>query len=151
MIQFLLGLIKPFEGLYKKLSNGLIGPYICPAGFPTQGWGLLVKDMNVPPITPDEAERRLMEALPFYINQAFMLSPTLKDAKPEQVAAVVDFIFNLGPVKYRSSTLRKRVNEGDWDGACDEFMRWVYGGGKKLPGLIARRAAEVYLIKSALN
>jgi lysozyme len=143
-------LIKPFEGLAKKLGNGLIGPYICPAGYPTQGWGLLVANLAVPPITTQEAEARLDAAIPYYVDVAFTLSPSLVRATPEQIAAVVDFIFNLGALRYKASTLRKRVNEEDWDGACEEFMKWVYGGGKKLPGLVARRAAEVALIRRSL-
>jgi len=48
--------------------------------------------------------------------------------------------------RYRSSTLRKRVDAQDWAGAKQELARWVYGGGKKLPGLIRRRAAEATLL-----
>jgi len=140
-------LIKPFEGLAKKLANGLIGPYICPAGFATQGYGLLVKDMSVEPVTPGEAEDRLEKALPYYVNEAFRLSPGLVNATPEQQAAIVDFVFNLGAVKYKTSTLRKRVNEGDWEAACVELRKWVNGGGRKLPGLVARREAEILLIR----
>lgn len=148
MLELLLTfLIKPFEGLAKKLANGLIGPYICPAGFATQGYGLLVKDLSVEPVTPGEAEDRLKTAVPYYINWAFKLSPNLVNATPGQQAAIVDFIFNLGHVAYKTSTLRKRVDEGDWDGACNELRRWVNGGGRKLPGLVARREAEIVLIR----
>lgn len=148
MLELLLTfLIKPFEGLAKKLANGLIGPYICPAGFATQGYGLLVKDMTVDPITPGEAEDRLKAAVPYYVQEAFRLSPNLVNATPEQQAAIVDFIFNLGSVKYKTSTLRKRVNEGDWEAACVELRKWVNGGGRKLPGLVARREAEILLIR----
>lgn len=147
MLEFLLGLIKPFEGLAKKLANGLIGPYICPAGYPTRGYGILVKDMTVPAITPEVAETELLNALPYYVREAFRLSPGLKDATPAQQAAIVDFVFNLGSTKYKCSTLRKRVDEGDWGAACLELRKWVNGGGRKLPGLVARRKAEILLIK----
>lgn len=140
-------LIKPFEGLAKKLASGLIGPYICPAGFATQGYGLLVKDMSVEPVTPGEAEDRLKGALPYYVNWALKLSPSLVNATSGQQAAIVDFIFNLGPTAYKTSTLRKRVNEGDWEAACAELRKWVNGGGRKLPGLVARREAEILLIR----
>lgn len=146
MISLLTKIIRTFEGMAKMVA-GLVYPYICPAGYPTQGIGLLVKDMSVPPITPEEAERRLQNVLPYYINETFKLSPGLVNAPPECQAAIVDFVFNLGVTAYRASTLRKRVNEGDWPAACSELMRWVNGGGKKLPGLIARRTAESLLIK----
>lgn len=55
--------------------------------------------------------------------------------------AIVDF-FNLGAGRLQTSTLRRRINQRDWTGAAAELRRWVYGGGKVLPGLVARRAAE---------
>ncbi|EPC3541486.1 glycoside hydrolase family protein [Aeromonas caviae] len=45
-----------------------------------------------------------------------------------------------------TSTLRRRVNQRDWTAAGQELRRWVYGGGKVLPGLVTRREAEVALI-----
>lgn len=148
MINLLTKIIRTFEGM-AKLVKGMVYPYICPAGYPTQGIGLLVKDMSVPPITPEEAETRLQNALPYYINETFRLSPNLRNAPPECQAAIVDFVFNLGVVAYRASTLRKKVDDGDWPAACEQLMRWVNGGGKKLPGLVARRTAECLLIKNS--
>jgi len=42
----------------------------------------------------------------------------------------------------QTSTLRRRVNQRDWAAASTELRRWVYGGGRVLPGLVARREAE---------
>lgn len=44
--------------------------------------------------------------------------------------ANVDFVYQMGETKYRTSTLLRRFNAGDRYGAPDEFMRWVYVGGK---------------------
>jgi lysozyme len=66
-----------------------------------------------------------------------------------RLAAIVDFTFNLGAGRLQTSTLRRRVNQRDWTGAVTELRRWIYGGGKVLPGLKARRRAEVQLIDSA--
>lgn len=44
--------------------------------------------------------------------------------------ANVDFAFQMGETKYRRSTLLARFNAGDRYGAPDEFLRWVYTGGK---------------------
>ena len=41
-------LIKPFEGLHKLLPDGRVGAYMCPAGYPTQGWGIVVPSLQVP-------------------------------------------------------------------------------------------------------
>jgi lysozyme len=70
-------------------------------------------------------------------------------AEPEgRLAAIVDFTFNLGAGRLQASTLRRRVNQRDWVAARQELSRWVYGGGKVLPGLVARREAEVGLLLS---
>lgn len=45
-------------------------------------------------------------------------------------AAHADFVVQMGEPKYRSSTLLARFNRGDRYGAPDEFLRWVYVGGK---------------------
>ena len=67
--------------------------------------------------------------------------------EPEsRLAAIVDFTFNLGAGRLQTSTLRRRVNQRDWTAAGQELRRWVYGGGKVLPGLVTRREAEVALI-----
>ena len=57
-------------------------------------------------------------------------------------AALVDFVYNVGEPKFSHSTLLKKLNTGDTVGACNELTRWVYSGGKKLPGLVKRREAE---------
>lgn len=59
-----------------------------------------------------------------------------------QFGALISFTFNLGPANLRSSTLLTKLNAGDYAGAADEFGRWVHGGGKVMPGLVKRRAAE---------
>nr|NDG07649.1 lysozyme [Oxalobacteraceae bacterium] len=63
-----------------------------------------------------------------------------------RLAAIVDFTFNLGAGRLQTSTLRRRVNQRDWDAASYEPRRWVYGGGKVLSGLVARRAAAALLL-----
>ncbi|MBI5491478.1 MAG: lysozyme [Deltaproteobacteria bacterium] len=62
--------------------------------------------------------------------------------KPCQFAALIDFSFNLGAGNLQVSTLRKAVNRGDVDRAAEQFSRWVYARGVKLPGLVRRRTAE---------
>lgn len=59
-----------------------------------------------------------------------------------QFDALVSFVFNLGGGRLAASTLLRRLNRKDYDGAAEQFSKWVFGGGKKLPGLIARREAE---------
>lgn len=59
-----------------------------------------------------------------------------------QRAAFSDIIFNIGEDKFKHSTMLRLINGGKPLEACKELLRWVYAGGKKLPGLIARRQAE---------
>lgn len=70
-------------------------------------------------------------------------------AEPEgRLSAIVDFTFNLGTGHLQMSTLRRRINQRDWVAAGQELRRWVYGGGKVLLGLVARRSAEAALTLS---
>lgn len=57
-------------------------------------------------------------------------------------AALTSFTYNVGARAFCGSTLARRINRGEWPAACAELDRWVYAGGKLLPGLVKRRAAE---------
>lgn len=139
-------LIKLFEGCHERLRDGSIGPYLCPAGYPTQGWGIVVPSMDVPPISQAMADAVLEREIPRYMAQALALSPVLA-AHPRKLGAITSFVFNLGPGRYRASTLRRRVNEQDWEAAGQEMLKWTRGGGRVLPGLVRRRKAEAaYLV-----
>lgn len=59
-----------------------------------------------------------------------------------QQAALVSFAFNVGVDKACASTFVRRINGGEGRAACPELSRWIYAGGRVLPGLIGRRAAE---------
>ena len=65
-----------------------------------------------------------------------------------QFDALVSFAFNLGPANLKSSTLLRKVNSGDVNGAADEFLKWNHAGGQVLAGLTARRNAEKTLFLS---
>lgn len=144
-------LIKHFEGLSKVKSDGLVYPYLCPAGYPTQGYGIRVESLAVPPITRDEAEDRLARVLPMYIQDTVALCPVLAD-EPRKLAALADFTFNLGRARLAGSTLRKRVNARNWAAAQRELSRWVWGLNprtgtmEQLPGLVLRRQAEAAIL-----
>lgn len=59
-----------------------------------------------------------------------------------QRAALYSFTYNVGSSAFSKSTLLKRLNSGDVDGACEELRRWVYAGGMKWRGLMNRRQTE---------
>ena len=141
-------LAKRFEGFERKVRRGIeitAVPYICPAGFWTIGYGHLCYPKH-PPITEAEAEVYLARDLLTALAGTLRYCPVLA-AEPEgRLAAIVDFTFNLGAGRLQTSTLRRRVNQRDWAAAATELRRWVYGGGKVLPGHVTRREAEVGLL-----
>ncbi len=55
-----------------------------------------------------------------------------------QYDALVDFAFNVGEDQFDSSTLLRKLNQGDYAGAANEFKRWVHDDGKVQPGLVKR-------------
>lgn len=133
-------LAQEFEGL------SLI-PYHDPVGFKTIGYGHLLSRTpwatleTTGPITHEEAERLLAEDM-----QSAAASVTRLVTVPltdYQRAALIDFTFNCGAGNLARSTLLKVINEGAYDAAPAEFLKWVYARGKKLPGLVRRREAEV--------
>jgi lysozyme len=137
--------LKPFEGFHRVVQRRpvlLAAPYLCPANYWTIGFGILC-DKNHPQITMEQGEAMLQAAVPAYISHALRLSPRLSG---QRLIAIADFIFNLGPTRYAASTLRRRVNAQDWPGARTEIRRWVFGGGRKLPGLVLRRETEAALL-----
>jgi len=67
------------------------------------------------------------------------------DLAQHQFDALVDFCFNAGRGKFLGSTLLRDLNRGDCKGAAAQFGLWVHAGGKVVPGLVRRRAAEAAL------
>ena len=148
MPQAAIDLAKRFEGFERKVKHGIeitAVPYICPAGFWTIGYGHLC-DSKHPPITEAEAEVYLACDLQTALAATLRYCPVLATEPEGRLTAIVDFTFNLGAGRLQTSTLRRRVNQRDWTAACQELRRWVYGGGKALPGLVSRRQAEANLL-----
>lgn len=141
-------LAKRFEGFHRVPKSDPLRrahPYICPAGYMTIGYGHLC-DPKHAPITRAEAESYLAADLRTALNATLRYCPVLATEPEGRLAAIVDFTFNLGAGRLQTSTLRRRINQQDWAAAGQELRRWVYGGGKVLPGLVARREAEAVLL-----
>lgn len=64
-----------------------------------------------------------------------------------QFDALVSFAYNVGAGNLKSSTLLKKLNAGDYEGAANEFAKWNKAGGKELAGLTRRRAAEAAMFR----
>jgi lysozyme len=143
-------LAKRFEGFHRvpKSDPDRAHPYVCPAGFWTIGYGHLC-DPTHPPISVAEGEAYLARDLVTALDATLRICPVLATEPEGRLAAIVDFTFNLGAGRLQTSTLRRRVNQRDWQGAAHELRRWVNGGGRVLPGLLARRACEAALLRLA--
>jgi len=141
----LVELVKECEGFHKvvKLSSPpMAAPYLCPAGYWTVGYGHLCLP-NSPPCTREQAEAWLKEDLVSASNSVCRLVSVPLTAN--QRDALTSWVFNLGSGRFRGSTLRAKLNRGNYSEVPAEMSKWIYGGGVKLPGLIKRRALEVQL------
>ncbi|ENZ3704425.1 lysozyme [Serratia marcescens] len=131
-------LIKGFEGLRLKAYQDSVGVWTI--GY---GWTQPVDGKEVGPgmrIDQATADRLLKCGVVQYeqgVNQLVKVKIT-----QGQFDALVSFAYNLGLRSLSTSTLLQKLNAGDTQGAADQFGRWVNAGGKRLDGLVARRAAE---------
>lgn len=137
-------LIRRFEGLRLR-------PYLCSAGVATIGYGATFYEdgsrvtLADPPITAERAEILLQHMIRrTFLPAVLRLCPGADT--PGRVAALVSFAFNLGIGALKASTLRRRVNAGEWAQVPDEFCKWTRAGGRVLRGLVLRREAEAALI-----
>jgi lysozyme len=140
------------SSLCKKWEGLSLKPYICPAGYPTIGYGSTFYlngksvTMQDPPITLETANELLSNNLVRFYQQTLALCPYLASESPQRMAAILDFVYNLGSSRLKISTLRKKINEGNWEEAKVELAKWVYSGPRRLPGLVKRRQDEINLI-----
>ncbi len=154
-----------FEGYRNK-------PYRCSAAIWTVGWGhaMYADQLSLPNVRKEgytgltrgdyqlkEGDNRvwskeeLVELFKVDINSfergVLRLSPNLAGHQ-SKFDAVVSFAYNAGLGNYQRSTIRMKVNRGDWESAAEAFMSWTKAGGKEVAGLVKRRKAEVALFLS---
>ena len=138
-------LCRQFEGYRAK-------PYLCPAGVATIGYGSTYyadkRTVTLEDAPMDEPTARallMIELEHTYLPGVLRNCPGLiTDVR--KCNAIVDFCYNLGTGRLQTSTLKRKINAGDWEGAAEQLMLWTKGGGKVLPGLLKRRQAECALI-----
>jgi lysozyme len=126
---------------FLRSREGLrLSPYPDAGGY-SIGYGHFLGSRPEPAnITTQQAEKWLQQdANAAAIAVAKYVSVPLSQ---NQFDALVSFVFNLGAQNFAGSTLLDKLNTGDYDGAAEEFDRWVYSGGQVLGGLKTRRAFE---------
>ena len=101
-------------------------------------WGTISRERGLTLLSEDarEAARAVEHSVRVPLSQ-------------EQVDALVSFVFNVGVGAFGSSTLLRKLNARDRQGAADELLRWSRAGGRVLEGLLNRRRAERALFLSS--
>ena len=135
-----LDLIKRFEGFSPTV-------YTCPAGWPTIGFGHLVREFECKQFETgiDEDVGAALLRRDVGVAERAVLRLIRIPLDDGQFDALVSFTFNLGAGALQRSTLRRKVNRDEHEAIPAEFRRWVWAGGRKVSGLVRRREAEASL------
>ncbi len=138
-----LALIKRFEGFASEI-------YICPADWPTIGYGHVVRDGEQVRFADgiDETEAEALLRRDVKTAERAVLRLIRVPLEDGQFDALSSFAFNLGAGALQRSTLRRKVNREEHAAVPVEFRRWVWAGGRRLKGLVRRREAEAALYMS---
>ena len=125
--------------------------YVCPAAWPTIGYGHVVRNDERERFTDgiDEAEAEELLRGDVAAAERAVLRLIRVPLEDGRFDALCSFTFNLGAGALQRSTLRRKVNREEHDAVPAEFWRWVWAGGRKLKGLIRRRDAEAALYSGA--
>lgn len=124
-------------------------PYRCAAGVWTIGFGTTRYPdgrrvtKSDPDCTREQAEQWLHHELEKAERVVIRYCKIYLNDK--QRAALASFVYNLGSGAFRASTLRRRINSGEWGDVPYQMSRWNKAGGRVLRGLVRRRAAEAEL------
>jgi lysozyme len=137
-------LCRQFEGYKAK-------PYLCPANVATIGYGSTYysdgRKVTLEDAPMDEPTARallMFELEHTYLPGVLRHCPILA-TDVRKCNAIVDFCYNLGTGRLQTSTLKRKINAQDWEGAQEQLKLWNKGGGKVLAGLTKRRTAECAL------
>ena len=133
-----LNFIIKFEGLRLRA-------YWDAVGIPTIGYGHTRNVQMGTRITRSEAKQLLLQDV--YEFERGVEDLITVDLHQHEFDALVSFSFNVGLGALRRSTLRAKLNVGDFEGAAEEFRRWDRAGGRRLRGLTRRRRQESMIFK----
>jgi GH24 family phage-related lysozyme (muramidase) len=120
--------------------------YMDTGGKPTIGYGHLITPERLSywqskaPITKAEGEVILANDIDW--AEAAVREDVTTYLSDRQFDVLVSFVFNIGRGRFKTSTLLRLLNKGDYQGVPGQLMRWVNSGGKRTPGLVNRRNAE---------
>jgi lysozyme len=133
-------LVRHFEGCRLEAYQDSIGVW-------TIGDGHTGPDVHEGLVwTQDMADSTFAVDLSQHYTQTVQAVPAIVSESPGRQAAIADFVYNLGIGTFHKSTLHSAVLVGAWESVKHQLSLWDHAGGKILPGLVARRAAEIALI-----
>ena len=131
-------LICNFEGLRLKAYDDGVGVWTIGFGTTKYPNGIRVKKGDT--CTLDQAKAYMQNDLKSFEQT---VNNTVKvPLNQNQFDALVSLAYNIGATAFKKSTLVKRLNEGNYKAAANQFNVWVNAGGKRMQGLVNRRAAE---------
>ncbi|MCD1608623.1 lysozyme [Stutzerimonas kunmingensis] len=133
--------VSHFEGLEKAAYKDPIGiPTICYGHTATAELGQVKTEAECDGLLKEDLQVAL-DAVDKYVKV---------EMPAQRRAAFVSFVYNVGAGNFARSTMLRKLNAGDSRGACAELDKWVYAGGRVLPGLVKRRAEERALCEVGL-
>lgn len=153
----LVDLVKRHEGFHKVVRRSpvpTVRPYVCPANVLTIGYGTTrIAGRPVTKDTPEMDEPTAAALLEADLERTGLAVDRLVTVPLHggQRSALVSFAYNLGVGALKSSTLLRKVNALEWDDVPAQFRRWIYGGGRPLPGLVRRREDEAALFAGLIG
>lgn len=131
-------LICNFEGLRLKAYDDGVGVWTIGFGTTKYPNGIRVKKGDT--CTLDQAKAYMQNDLKAFeqtVNNAVKVP-----LNQNQFDALVSLAYNIGSTAFKNSTLVRQLNEGNYKAAANQFNVWVNAGGKRMQGLVNRRAAE---------
>lgn len=128
-------LIAPNEGL-------VLGTYRDAVGIVTSCYGHTGPELKMNQVfTQEECDKQLAADVAKHNKE--MMKYVKVPLNVYQEAALTSFSYNVGVTNFKNSTLLKKFNSKDYEGGCKQLVNWVYAQGKKLNGLVTRRAQEM--------
>ena len=130
-----------FESYAKRLPNDYCQSYWDAIGQVwTIGYGSTGTDVKMSMVwTREQATNRFGQTFQQCMDGVKRASPNVDG---NHLEALASFAYNCGIGAYQTSTLRRYVNQSRWTDASNEFPKWCNSHGRKVQGLVNRRAAE---------
>ncbi|MNK29196.1 Lysozyme RrrD [compost metagenome] len=133
-----------------QFEGTILRGYRDPIGIVTACTGHTATAVLGKPYTRAECEAMLQQDLVKHAEGVLACTPGLK-GQIGPLSSAVSFAFNVGNGAYCRSTMARKFMAGDIDGACNEFQRWTYAGGRQLPGLVKRRQVEAEICRGRIG